>query len=511
MVLEIKVVMLKDVRKLLIIIVAVCLFGFMSLLKPLELFVRSIEMKSSHRQVAIPTGATAYCTTNLRTERLRFNRRMMVESYRKIGRHNPVWDAAALRYLEACSRSSSGIPNSSTPEVLARTGQALINLGCNDPMIEYNFGLNLLKSGLDYNYDINYTKLAKSTKIGESKRYIEYAIEGFKSFHYPRSCVRIAPLWLMRLDHELAKTSHDPHSRLAHEENAMKSQALQWLGESLQDGSYTSSDLRIFFHQIDNELDHDFTVNEVVEKLHAISGVDPFLLNMFEGREEYEEGCQARGKSHALLKQHLIIARKKLTKAWQQHPELPEAAGNLIGVAMELDDNSKAMACTWFNRAVTAQMDYVPAYTDLLLALRPCCGGSYEEMYRVGLASLATRRFDTYAPEGFVYAVRHISEDAGSLEYWHRPETYQLVQTLFAGYMKEPVPPREHTFYLSWYAACAFLCGHYADAQYMLDKLGSHAEKVPFLLYAHCSLATARSHIRLHQPPDLRQPIPTIQ
>ena len=143
-----------------------------------------------------------------------------------------------------------------------------------------------------------------------------------------------------------------------------------------------------------------------------------------------------------------------------------------------------------------------------MFALFPRRGGSYEEMYRFGLSCLATKRFDTTVPGVFFNTVCMISGDENcSLEYWHRPETYQHLQTMFAGYL-QAAPPEKRNWYNSWYAASAFLCGQYADAQRLLETLGRQAEEEPFRRYANCSIAMARVRIGMCQPPDLRQPLP---
>ena len=391
-----------------------------------------------------------------------------------------------LSYLEACSRVAAGMPDAQTPEALAHMGKALLDAGCTDPMVEYNYGLDLLNCA----------------RSRAAKPYLLRAVAGFRRCHYPRARSCFAPMRLAQIDgDELTATSHTPQPELAREQNAMKSLALQWLGESLRDGSFTGSDRRVFFELI---TDDDFTDGEVLDMLHATPGADPYLLNVFEGRQEYD----ACWKTHGNVRnrnQHLQAARQKLTTAWKQHPELPEAPSDMILVTAMSNETSGETPYTWFNRVMSAQMDYLPAYHELLWARRPLMDGSYEEMYRVGLACLATRRFDTSVPEGFFYAVHEISDDEhGSLEYWHRPETYQHLQTLFDGYLKAPQPPREQNLYRSWYAASAYLCGHYDNAQRMLDKLGHNAQEKPFRLFAHCSF-TAHTRIKLRQPPDLRK------
>ena len=508
-----------DNRNLLIVIITVCLLGLVLLIAPIVLLVHAIargghspflgtypvqgaHFTRSSGTVAIPTGTNAFCETNLCDERLCFFQRTMVEAYRKVGRHNPAWDEGAVNYLEASSRASASMPDAQTPEALARAGKAVLDAGCTDPMVEYNYGLDLLRSDAP--------EAAKS--------YLQQAIDGFKSCRYPRARARLAAARLAELERDIsARTYLGPHPQLGQEQNAVKSLALQWLSDSLRDGSYTKSEQRLFLDQLSDQVDKVFTAREVLDQLQTVPDADPYCRQVIEGWQEMDAAWKARGDGWANevtaagwkgFEQHLTCARQKFTAAWQQHPELPEAPSAMIQVAMAGHANPGETVYTWFNRAVSAQMDYQPAYQYLLFALRPRWCGSYAEMYRVGLSCLATNRYDTTVPTGFFKAVHMISEDDnGNLDYWQRPETYRHLQTMFDSYLRT-APPEQHNKYLSQYAAAAFLCGHYADAKRMLTELGHQVDEEPFRLYAHCSAVTARMSIEMNQPPDLHHPVP---
>ena len=407
-------------------------------------------------------------------------------------------DAAALRYLEACSRASARMPDAQTPDALVRTGKALLDTGCSDPMVAYNYGINLYK--ID--------------RFTDAKPYLLLAIDGFKSCRYPRARTRAAASRLVQMDHdELLLPMHDPTAILRREQAAMGALSLQWLGESLLDGSYSNTEQRLFFDQMDNEINDTFSLRQVVDKVHTISDVDPYILNVLDGREERDLAWDAQHHGTvAVFKQHMASARQKFTTAWQLHPDYPEAPCDMISLMMVGNANPDESVFTWFNRAVAAQMDYGPAYDFLFASQRPLWGGSMEEVYRAGVACLQTRRFDTAVPGYFLRAmhlIRHETSDG--LRCWHSPETYQHMQTLFDGYLQTDMSPQQRNSLNSRYAAVAYLCGHYADAQHLLDALGRQVDEEPFQFYARCSLDTARDRIKqglyqaAHQPPAGRR------
>ncbi len=494
-------------RKLLWVISLACLLGLalvigtvmLSLLGMVSgrLHMPGARFKHVDGHVVIPTGKTVFCTHDLRVAQLRYFRSTMAEAYAKVGRRDRKWDTAALSYLEDCSRLSAEMPDAKTKESLQHEGKILLAAGCTDPMIIYNCGLSL----------------ANDDKNEEARPYITRAVVAFKSCHYPKARIFFAPLRLAKIDcDELATASPTAQHELTREQTAMKSLALQWLAESLRENYFTGNGRRLFFESIDNEISNKLSPREVAAMLRTTPAADPYILNVVEGRAELDAMWRTSGIGKSRQqRQHLISAWQKFIAAWQLHPELPQAPSGMIIVALLSPDGKAGTPYDWFNRAVSAQMDYQQAYDNLLWSLRPVYGGSYNEMYRVGLAGLATGRYDTIAPEAFFKAILRISKaDHGSLDYWHRQDTYQHLQTMFNGYMNAPVPPLPRYSYRSRYAAVAFLCGHYDDAQRLLDELGSQADDSPFRVYAHCTLSEARILIKQHRPPDLTRPVPGL-
>src|SRR5262249_21164531 len=145
-----------------------------------------------------------------------------------------------------------------------------------------------------------------------------------------------------------------------------------------------------------------------LENLRIANGSDAWLLNVLTGEEEIEKAWKARGSSwgYTITKdawkafdEHMNKARKALTEAWKEAPTRPEPAVAMITVAMAEGQLPNAVEeRTWFDRAVTAQLDYWPAYKNMLWALRPRWRGSHEEMEAFGLACLNTKRYDPQVP-----------------------------------------------------------------------------------------------------------------
>ena len=127
---------------------------------------------------------------------------------------------------------------------------------------------------------------------------------------------------------------------------------------------------------------------------------------------EVELGWHARGVDWAAnvaggkqekFAAHLEKAAGHLRKAWELEPKQPFAACRMIAVAMA--GGVKETPREWFDRSISACIDYSPAWTALNWSLRPRWGGSVRSMIAEGLAAAECGRFDTDAPFWLIHAL----------------------------------------------------------------------------------------------------------
>ncbi|MCB1276674.1 hypothetical protein [Prosthecobacter sp.] len=172
--------------------------------------------------------------------------------------------------------------------------------------------------------------------------------------------------------------------------------------------------------------------------------------------------------------EHLKSARDLLGKASRLRPDRPEAASTMIGVAMgEGMDPTELRA--WFDRSVSAQFDYAPAYKALLYAYRPRWSGSHALMLAFGKACAATKRYDTMVPSQLMVAAMAVTEEIYNPHavFRHR-EVQQAMVDMSRGYLEGTVssPPLMRHLRVSDAAMCAFLADDDALAQKALDAAG---------------------------------------
>ena len=197
--------------------------------------------------------------------------------------------------------------------------------------------------------------------------------------------------------------------------------------------------IRIF---MDNK--KDFTTIEKFFKSFAENPgkCKPWLKEMIFGIYHRKKAWNTRGNGFAstvsdedfkTFHTHTKIAGEHFKKAYQIHPERPEAATGLISISTE--GGTEEPERHWFNKAVEAEMDFSRAYFALLRAYRPRWGGSFEQMIAFGEECAATELYDTTIPEVYLHAVKLIKQDS-DYETVNKMGLYHKMHEVFKKYGK---------------------------------------------------------------------------
>src|SRR5262249_4269138 len=126
------------------------------------------------------------------------------------------------------------------------------------------------------------------------------------------------------------------------------------------------------------------------------------------------------------FKEHLEKAAQHFSEAYKLGPQYPEAAAEMITVAMAGGAPDGETPRLWFDRAVKAQLDYLKAYQNYLFSLMPRWGGTHEQMYMFGRECLQTNRFDTFVPYEMLSAFESIYSDiGGDFDLFKSPGVYE--------------------------------------------------------------------------------------
>lgn len=130
----------------------------------------------------------------------------------------------------------------------------------------------------------------------------------------------------------------------------------------------------------------------------------------------------------------------------------------------------------WFDRAMTAQMDYPLAYSRYRTSIFPRWGGSHDAMFAFASECANTRRYDTLVPWDLLQGLREIDKDRGvaTSEIRKRPDVYPALREAPEGYLS--ANPEYGLDYITLLAGCAWKCGLYDEAARHLARSGNRTQ-----------------------------------
>jgi hypothetical protein len=143
-------------------------------------------------------------------------------------------------------------------------------------------------------------------------------------------------------------------------------------------------------------------------------------------------------------------------------------------IYVSLGDSGIREMRRWFDRTLLAQLDYDPAWKDLLWGLRPRWYGSHQAMLALGTTALNTKRFDTDVPRIFFRAAIDVESElklpAGQ-RIFNRKDVWPNLQQMYEGYIAEPSRVADREGWRSTYVAVAYLAGKLDVAASQLEAL----------------------------------------
>ncbi|MBM4078872.1 MAG: redoxin domain-containing protein, partial [Planctomycetes bacterium] len=412
----------------------------------------------------IPSGPEARTERDYRELLRKWHLRTTVEMYDKVGRRNPAWDAQARRYMERFAAYFGKSPDAPPLSELVKEGEALVALGCDDPVVRYYYGVAL--------------HLSKDP--GRANGQIVNALGGFYLAKYPAIRRYAAVKRLIHIWGELERGSKEEYE-------ASCDDLVRALLDSTADGSFVGEEHRLLVALILEDWSGILAQRRkaLYEELTQRREVNSWVVKVVGGRFYIDEAWQERGGEWGYLvpedrwggfEEKIGKARALLTEAWQMEPSYPEAAAGMITVSMATEGLREVRL--WFDRAVAGQIDYPGAYSrSIRKAFLPRWGGSHAEMYALGLECLETKRFDTGCPWEFLRAVQRISTELPDWrDAYRKPGVYEDLSRLFEGLIAEPTRASQRNWCKSRHALAAWACDRHEKAKAILDELGDQMD-----------------------------------
>lgn len=376
-------------------------------------------------------------------------------------------DSAAIAFLEKVCRAAAYPLEPAAYRSLAAEGEKLVEAGCDDPLVRLWYGQMQFRSK-------EYAKAEPNLMIaydwGDNKYPDVHAFFAFRS---------------------LAMIAQRKRARWPAEAKGHMGSALNAFCFALINKEFSDSEAPIAFRLLDETCGDCWDLPKYAFVLHGLEkheGVSKWLLGMMRGENEIDQAWKARGdgwardvteKGWELFHEHLDRARTILTEAWHQDPTRPEAAGAMITVAMGGHGNPGETGRTWFDRAVSAQMDYPAAFRKMARALLPRWGGSHGALRAFGRECLATGRFDTDVPLVYLYVLRTIGCELDNNRWraaFRGPSESTALQDLFSHLLTEPGRSGARSRILIQQALTTAWSGDYGHAQRLLESVGKDVD-----------------------------------
>lgn len=418
------------------------------------------------RAEAPATAPAEYTDHQLVIDELNCNRKRFIDTYKAVGHKNSAWDAAAIAFLEQACRYldyQSQFPpfrpdDMPTAPQLARTGERLLAMGCDDAQVRYCYAVAL-------------TDLHRDSEAVEQLHLVfDQCMQG----KFPPETLACT-VERLRDFRAFLKPGEDAALAAAEESSCI---------DMARGVRPTLAERQVLLSIYRSILDKDHRVQALVcAGIRKLKDADPWLVECVCGQYEVSAAWGSRGADIAAnvtpqgwqgFADHLTKAREYLTKAWQLEPRLPDPAYDMITVTMGDGGQGGDTLRTWFDRARQAKFDEREARGRVSWGLRPRWGGSWGQMLALGRECAQTGRYDTTVPLWLVLEVQDVANDAGTkraADIWADPSIYPDVERVFAGYEQAMPAGRRRDWFRSWHAAVAWRAGKLEEARKQLEQL----------------------------------------
>jgi WD40 repeat protein len=418
-------------------------------------------------------------TTVLRSEvaqrRRAWYRKLWVESYQKYSHKDPAWTDLAEQLVELAATEFAGARSlADARQRLSLAASKVAATGCTDPLVQ-----SLVRQ-------FTYTGLERQTTTTE-------VFDAFYDSNYPANVAYLSsfPVLdvkdLLRL--QIARTPE---------------------GETVKHDLLNVTDpieMRIIYHHLNEML--TTTVNAVSLRTFQVSQTSLLL-----GSQNPTLWLQYMLQSQdARQRQEWDSALTCFCNAWDALPDNPEAAANILKIALErrlglgmpYASIAGEKAEFWFCQSIHGQFDYLSAYQFYAMWRKIETKGSQSGIMELAQRCLNTERFDTDVPVQFIEIIRHCRrqhqicpEASASIQgrlCFGTKQVYDGLQALVKGYADSS----ELRFLQSFLACSAYMQGDIKQAASLLDTLENQLDS---RAVAECQVTVDQIRRAAKMPPQ---------
>ena len=398
----------------------------------------------------IPTGPEAKTKKNFAEQFLPFYRRMIVAPFQNSPDAQKEWASEAIALLEEEAQLNADCITDDAGCVVRKKAERFVKLGAEYPVFKFMWGRTLF---------LRFKKNEARPMLNEV-------------FEQGRTDKRLPSVLRMQL--MTGKCVQDQDDLSAEERKAV----CETLAEAFTDPAFADVDWTYvaFLYLERSRCKQSVELMPLLEKAERTGGVDVRVLSLcHSARVAINQAWSARGSGYAntvrpegweKFGSGIEYAKDCSERAWKIRQDLPMVAIGGLCTAM----GDKREARKWYDRVVSAQLDFKPAYdTYIFYALYPRWGGSLEEMKAFGEECLATGRFDTDVPLFYVDAMFRIAWELKDnwADAFKDPEVFNNCTNLLTRYMPpDNAPTTPATIWKRWSCASGLSALSYISGDY---------------------------------------------
>lgn len=361
-------------------------------------------------------------------------------------------------------------PYSSNPAELKKQGELFIAGGLNNIIVRFGIGVALVRMK-QFNKALGIFKQAARKTVRDKN------CPGIVAFYF---CGRLAALpfnWYLPSNDKMV--------------NALSDRAL---AKAFKDGNIRPCDTQSLYRIIANSK----TSMSMSRTLSILAGKTDFpehFIDLLKGTALINKAWLARGyrlgidygEQRVKFLDYLKQAEVYLKKTYMARPDLPEAAGAMITVAMTRKPADEQSKIYWFNKSVRAQNDYMGAYRNMLDALyynwTEC---SNQPIVDFSKALKNCRLYNTEVPLFYINALEAVAKTTSSQTWrllFDSEQTSQNLDMIFENYFKQKLTKNDLLKFKTLDAVCMVYAGKYLKADALMKQLPEYIKKYDLNFY----------------------------
>jgi thiol-disulfide isomerase/thioredoxin len=399
-------------------------------------------------------------------DRYAWNLKTLVEAYNQAGFANPTWDEPARAALAAFAAARGQVQtNQAWPDIVAKNSARAVELGCQDPMVEY----------LRIRFAMSQTNSAKAFADALCQAAIAMNQSSYPHIRKFYAARRAGEQFFSAYGSKADRTMlHQVGGSIGPAREALKDptipvvEAYEICKEALEAfaGTKDMAEYQRIYESLEKPMFDKWPEDYRSWVIRGIAHTRMAWISRGSGwaNTVTEDGWKG-------LTEHLDVAEKALTRAWELGTNDVIVPIKMLTVELGQGKGRERMEL-WFQRAMAIDTNSFEAANDKMYYLQPKWHGSEADMLQFGWECLESKAWGPAVNSMLLYAHEALAayhEGQARTNYWKRPEVWVDFQATWERYFAD-YPWDTNAFYK--YVWQANRAEQWFKVNEMIPKLG---------------------------------------